>query len=124
VFVRRRSSSTTGPQRVRVTLAGEIDVATSPLAQAQLGAAIMDHPGVEIIVDMSGVSFIDGRGVGMLYNAHRRATASGGDLRLNNIDPRTRKVLTLTGLDRLFLDLLASPMPEAGGPLEPTGLET
>ena len=109
MFARPPSPMPTAERRVRVTLAGEIDVATVPLAQARLGAAIRDHPGHEIVVDMSAVSFIDGCGVGMLYEAFQRATDAGGDLRLNDASARTKKVLTITGLDRLVLDVLAAP---------------
>jgi anti-sigma B factor antagonist len=81
-----------------VTVAGEIDFATSP----QLKQALVDvlhTKGPDTVVDLSAVSFVDASGIGVLVGAANLATSGGGRLILRHPSPA---VLFL--LDHLELD--------------------
>jgi anti-sigma B factor antagonist len=83
-----------------VCLRGELDAHNADTLRAVLGEQLDQTP--TLIVDMSGLSFIDSTGLGVLVGALRRARSLGGDISLVVTKPTIRKVLTMTGLDRTF----------------------
>lgn len=85
-----------------VRLTGEIDVSTVARARSALGAAITDHPGQTLTVDLGEVEFLDSTGIGALISALKRARSADGDLRLVGVRPHILKVFQLTGLTRVF----------------------
>ena len=60
----------------RLDVEGELDIATAPRMMAALNEAIaeMDAP---LVVDLSGVVFMDSTGLALLMNARRRAMRLG-----------------------------------------------
>jgi anti-sigma B factor antagonist len=60
----------------RLDVEGELDIATAPRMMAALNEAIaeMDTP---LVVDLSGVVFMDSTGLALLMNARRRVTRLG-----------------------------------------------
>jgi anti-anti-sigma factor len=59
----------------------------------------VDAPNV--VVDLSGVTFIDSTGLGVLVAALNRAREAGGQMTLRGPTRSTRKVLDITGLSQL-----------------------
>ncbi len=84
-----------------LAVTGEIDVATAPSLRTRLVDA-EDAGQRVVVVDLSGVSFIDSTALGVLVGAHKRLTSVGGSLRLVVTEPRIRKVLEITDLARIF----------------------
>lgn len=67
-----------GPASVRVRLTGEIDLATAPQLRAALLSVILAAPPrTDVRVDLSGVTFVDATGVGVLVRANRAARRAG-----------------------------------------------
>jgi anti-sigma B factor antagonist len=87
--------------RRTVALRGELDVVTSPqLRETMLG--LVDN-GVRVVdIDLSGLELIDSTGLGVLVGVLKRVLQHGGELRLRSPQRATRKVLSITGLDRVF----------------------
>jgi anti-anti-sigma factor len=85
---------------VVLTLGGELDLATVPLLQEQLDRAGRGRGAV--VIDLSGLRFIDSSGLHMLVRAERQLRASGGQLVLVRGPRAVRRVFELTGLDRYF----------------------
>ena len=85
-----------------LTLAGEVDVASAPRLRDRLVQLITDGP-PQLVVDMSGLSFIDSMGLGALVSGLKRARAHDGDLRLAGASDHVAKVLAITRLDQAFL---------------------
>jgi anti-sigma B factor antagonist len=85
-----------------ITPPGEIDVTTAgELLLALLEAAARGS--TTIVVDLTGTPFCDSAGLTVLVQAHRRALAEGGELRLViPADGAVFRVFTLTGLDRFI----------------------
>jgi anti-sigma B factor antagonist len=83
-----------------VAITGEVAVNTS----ADVLAGLRSVCGARrwIIVDLTGVTFIDSIGLGVLIDAQRRTRAAGGWMRLVCTNPQVLKVLRLTDLDDLF----------------------
>jgi anti-sigma B factor antagonist len=84
-----------------VTVAGEVDIYTSPELKGALANAAADGCTL-VVVDLTGVSFIDSSGLGVLVGALRRAREAGGDLRLVAGDDAVSRIMKITGLDKVF----------------------
>jgi anti-sigma B factor antagonist len=84
-----------------VGVRGEVDVATAPALRETLDATIDGGPGT-VVVDLSGVTFIDSTGLGVLIGARKRCLDVGGELRVVVAEPRILKVFEITGLSDLF----------------------
>lgn len=83
-----------------VSANGEIDLSTAPgLREALVFAA--GYSG-RIIVNLSGVTFLDSSGLRVLMEAEERSTHGGESLSLVGLLPPVQKVLTITGLDQKF----------------------
>jgi anti-sigma B factor antagonist len=83
-------------------LAGEIDVATAPRLRDRL-VALVTGGNPHLVVDLTGVEFIDSMGLGALVSGMKRARAHDGDLRLAGATDHVTKVLALTRLDLAFV---------------------
>jgi len=95
IEVRNRDGSTV------VAARGEVDVATAPALRDGLDEAL-DHDIGTVVVDLTGVTFIDSTGLGVLIGARRRCVEAGRDLRVVVAEPRILKVFEITGLTELF----------------------
>jgi anti-sigma B factor antagonist len=82
-------------------LRGSLDLATAPSLRAALLDAAGEGPH-EIIVDLSQLEFLDSTGLGALIGAHRRAMENGARVRLIVSDGPIQRLLTITGLMRIF----------------------
>jgi len=83
-----------------VSLHGELDLATVSRIEAQLPEAVSGAQCV--VVDMSGLSFLDSTGIRFLFGLAATATAEGWKLRLVPGPPQVQDALRLVGLeDRL-----------------------
>ncbi|MEO5633713.1 STAS domain-containing protein [Gaiella sp.] len=86
-----------------ITVRGEADLNEAPILRDALSDAIASRAQA-IVVDMSGVTFIDSMMLGVLLGASRAAGPQGIDLRIVVTDPHVRRMFELTLLDRV-LDL-------------------
>jgi anti-sigma B factor antagonist len=80
--------------------AGEIDLYSAPDLEQALELVPPDVR--HVLVDLSGVSFVDSVGLATLVTASRRFAGRGAQMLLVVDDPRIRRVLEVTGLDRFF----------------------
>jgi anti-sigma B factor antagonist len=84
-----------------VTLPVEIDISNAGQVREDLLSAL-NRGAATLIVDMGGTTFCDSAGVSALVRAHKRATASGTDMRLVVSAPGVLRVLAITGVDHLM----------------------
>jgi anti-sigma B factor antagonist len=54
------------------------------------------------VIDLSGTTFVDSMAIGTMLGVARRANGWGGWVRLVAPRPNVRRVLHLTGLDKVF----------------------
>ena len=85
----------------RVTATGEVDCTSAPELRAVLDRLVDDAPR-EIVVDLTGVTFLDSAGLCVLASAHRRALAVGGRLRVLAATRAVIRPLQITGLWNLL----------------------
>jgi anti-sigma B factor antagonist len=80
-----------------VSPSGEIDAITAPqLGRRLLGLA--DQGNTDVVVDLSGVTFMDSTGIAVLLNALRRLTSRRGRLVLVCATERVLRPFEVTGL--------------------------
>lgn len=80
-----------------VTLAGELDTASSRSLRATLGSLVDD--GVRVVrVRAAGLSFLDAAGLGVLIGAARRVREVGGTLHLESASRQVSRVVALSGV--------------------------
>jgi len=82
-------------------VAGELDVLAAPELRQHVMSAVSKGQH-HLVLDLSGVDFIDSFGLGVLIGSLKRVRLLGGDLRLVVTEPRVRRVLELCDLDRVF----------------------
>jgi anti-anti-sigma factor len=58
----------------------------------------------KVIVDLSGVSYVDSASIGCLMDLYRQATAAGGKLKLAGVQKRVETMLSMTGAQN-FLEI-------------------
>jgi anti-sigma B factor antagonist len=84
-----------------IAVDGEIHVSTTPEFSGVLAAAI-EAGRTALVLDLSGVMFIDSTGLSVLLNALRRVTRAGGALALVCQNPTVLRLFEITKLDSTF----------------------
>lgn len=87
--------------RTVVQVVGEIDVYTAPQLRERLDAEI-DAGRYDVVVDLSGVTFMDSTGLGVLVGRLKQIRLNDGSMRLVCAHDRVLKVFVITGLDKVF----------------------
>lgn len=80
---------------------GEVDVSSAPALRQELDQLLAEGS-TTVIVDLSGVGFLDSTGLGALVAARANAAEAGGDLPVVCEHERVLKLFTITGLDGVF----------------------
>ncbi len=86
---------------VVLTPSGEIDLARSPSMRAQVANAMKAKP-KRLVVDLSGVPYMDSSGVATLVEALQGTRKIGAKLVLCGLTPRVRSILEISRLDTVF----------------------
>ena len=87
--------------RTVVVVSGEIDVYTAPKLREQI-VSLVDEGQYHLIIDMSGVEFLDSTGLGVLVGGLKRVRAHDGSLALVCDEERILKIFRITGLTKVF----------------------
>jgi anti-sigma B factor antagonist len=95
-----RMEQFSGPGFRGCRLSGEVDFTSSGAVQSVLLAMILPDGGA-MIADLSGITFLDSSGLGVLVQAHRTAAERDTRLLVVASEP-VRKLLRLTGLDTVL----------------------
>lgn len=80
-----------------VTVVGEFDAHVASQVQDVIDP-LLQGPAT-VVVDLSGVPFIDSTGLGVLVTTLKRIREAGGTLDVVAAAPRVLKVFAITGLD-------------------------
>ena len=82
----------------RLTLAGELDIATVPRVQQAVDAMLAE--GVShITIDLAGVGFVDSSGLRLFIVFDQRAAAEGWTLALTRPTPQALAVFRVSGVE-------------------------
>jgi anti-sigma B factor antagonist len=82
-------------------LKGEIDLHVSPSVTASLNSMIEKKP-QRLVVDLSGVSYIDSAGLAALIGAMQKVEGYGGKFLLAGLQETVRSIFEISRLDQVF----------------------
>jgi anti-anti-sigma factor len=94
------TSEREGPVHV-ISLFGELDLATVARVRAQLELA-EGSDAASIVVDLSGLTFMDSTGIRLLIEAHERSLADANRLTLLRGGASVQRVLEITGVAEIL----------------------
>lgn len=96
-------SATTAPNAIAIIVEVdvELDISTLPRFSAELDAALAARP-ARLVVNLTACPFLDAAAMGVLLDAHRATVPYGGELVLRGCSDRVLRLLSLTGLGRVF----------------------
>lgn len=86
----------------RVAVAGELDIASAADFAIEL-AGLIEERGPDIVVDVSGLTFCDARGLAAFVAADGRARSRGGSVTLTGVRSQLARILHVTRLDERFM---------------------
>jgi anti-anti-sigma factor len=86
-----------------VVIAGRLDAAQSPAAQA-----FLDKVQGKVTLDCSRLEYISSAGLGVLLKTQKRLMASGGTLRLSGVNRHLKDIFVYSGFDKIF-EIEAAP---------------
>lgn len=99
---------------VVIAISGDVDLDSSP----KVRDVLLDCVGSKrpVLVDMSGVSYIDSSGVASLVEAHQSARKGKSSFALADVSQSAMRVLELARLDKVFTihSSLADAFGDAG----------
>ncbi len=95
-------STTSTVTVVRLVVDGRLDAETAPALRDAITAHI-EHGVVNLVVDMTSISFVDSAGLAALVSGMKRSRQAGGDLQLVRPTSTTAfRVFELTQFDQIF----------------------
>ena len=90
--------STNDGAKGRVTLTGELDIATVPRVQQAVDAMLAEGV-TQITIDLAGVGFVDSSGLRLFIVLDQRATSEGWTLALTRPTPQALTVFRVSGVE-------------------------
>ncbi len=94
------STSQDGDRSI-ISVEGEVDIASAEILDSAVLSEISSAP-TQVIVDLSGVSFMDSTGLGVIVRGLKRAREADIDFDLVLTNERVLKIFSITGLDSLI----------------------
>ena len=83
-----------------LSLAGELDHHAAKDMIGKLELAVERYLPRQLILDFSGVSFMDSSGLAVVLNAQKRMQGIGGSAVIRNAPPQAKKVLDAANIRR------------------------
>jgi anti-sigma B factor antagonist len=80
---------------------GEVDISTAPVLSRALDEAL-DRSGARVLVDLSGVEYMEAVGFNALIRARKRAVSVGGTVALVSPNSRMARLIGVLALDKVF----------------------
>ncbi len=87
----------------RISVAGRLVIESSAHLRALLMAAIRDRTAAVVVIDLSGLRYLDTSGVATLLEAARAASAREVRLRVVGLGGEPRMLAQIAELDRIFV---------------------
>lgn len=87
--------------KVIALLSGEIDHHNAKSLRQDIDFSLRENQPEELIMDFSEVGFMDSSGIGLVMGRYKLMQEIEGNLVVRNPPPHIKKVMRLSGIDRL-----------------------
>ena len=88
-------------RHIFIRLSGELDHHSAKGLLRRLDQEIEKALPTQLTLDLSGVTFMDSSGIGLIMGRYRLMQLEGGSLSITGASERLRKVMRMAGLDKL-----------------------
>lgn len=85
-----------------VSLSGELDHHSADSVRIKLDNKLEELGDINLILDFSGIHFMDSSGIGTVIGRYKRISEHGGQVAIINLKPEIRKVFELSGLFKII----------------------
>ncbi len=85
-----------------IYLAGEIDHHSARSIRDCVDRLIISHVPKTLIIDLSGVDFMDSSGLGLVLGRYKKMCEIGGRMYLSGTNERAKKILKMAGVDKII----------------------
>jgi len=89
-------------KKMIVSLSGEIDHHSARDIRDAIDRLIIAERPECLILDLSGIDFMDSSGLGLVLGRYRKAKQANCDMLLCGMSDRVKKILCLAGVDKLI----------------------
>lgn len=87
---------------VKINVSGEVDIYTSQKLKDKLYFCIDEYQ-KDLKIDCSKLNYIDSTGLGIFVGTLKKAKQFGKDIYLTSLKENIKKLILITGLDKLFI---------------------
>ncbi|MDE5855133.1 MAG: STAS domain-containing protein [Ruminococcus sp.] len=84
-----------------VVLSGEIDHHTAKNLRSELDKFVITMQPEVLAIDFSNITFMDSSGIGFIIGRYKLLKECGGQLEIHSPQPYIRRVLKLSGIERI-----------------------
>jgi stage II sporulation protein AA (anti-sigma F factor antagonist) len=84
-------------------LTGDLDIASVPVVRVRLERSLAKQEVDGLILDLSGVNFLDSSGLGFILGRYHQLAEDGGKMIITGIQGQVKRVFELSGLTELIL---------------------
>ena len=84
----------------RVT--GELDHCSAPAVRRELDRLIGDPSVRRLVLDLSGMTFMDSSCIGVILGRYREMRARGGRVAVRSMNPHVEKIFFLSGMNQVI----------------------
>lgn len=88
-------------ETLTVFLSGEIDHHSAAEIRAEVDTQIDEFCPKRLVMDFSEVGFMDSSGIGLVMGRYKLMQLHGGEVEIKNPPTHIKKVMRLSGLDKL-----------------------
>lgn len=82
-------------------ISGEIDHHSAAVIRADIDNAVELNMPSLLVLDFTGVSFMDSSGIGLVMGRYRNLSRRGAKLHITGVSPQIYKVMKLSGIEKL-----------------------
>ncbi len=87
---------------LKIKLRGEIDHHSAVAVRGAIDEMLRSKRPSQLVIDMSGVDFMDSSGLGLIMGRYAVMRELGGRLLVADPSPATEKIMSLAGMERII----------------------
>lgn len=92
-------------ERLLVGLDGELDHYCAQSVRRELDGMLRDPTVRQLILDFSGLTFMDSSGIGVILGRYRQLRDRGGVVGVIHMSPHIARIFHMSGMDRVIRQL-------------------